>query len=73
MPNTAHMCNLMQPPTVLLTASEVARRLSVSLRKLEQMLHDGEGPRYVRLGGVRRWDWADVQQWLDRHKVGSPE
>ena len=66
-PETAHVCKPVQVPT-LLTARETASRLNVSLRKFEQMVHDGEGPRFARLGGVRRWDWGDVQVWLEMRK-----
>lgn len=64
------MCAIGQCRT-LLTAREVAARLNLSLRKFEQLVHDGTAPRYFKHGSVRRWDWTDVQDWIETRKVGG--
>lgn len=51
--------------TQLLGARELARRLGISLRKLEHMIERGEVPPYVKFGRTRRWRDDHVQQWLD--------
>lgn len=48
----------------LLNAKEIAGLLGISLRKLEQMISEGELPEYVKLGRIRRWDEAQIQKWL---------
>ena len=53
------------PP--LMTARDVAALLRISLRRLEQLVAEGEAPRFMRIGRLRRWRRDDVMRWaLDR-------
>lgn len=61
----------------LLTTGDVAGRLGVPPRTLEQWRYLGRGPAYVRVGAHVRYRAADVGQWLDEHRVvpagGGPD
>jgi excisionase family DNA binding protein len=48
----------------LLSAREVAICLSISLRRFEQLLADGVGPPFLRIGRQRRWRRWDVDDWI---------
>lgn len=48
----------------LLTAREVAAVLSISLRKLEQLIVAGDAPGHFRVGRLRRWRATDVESWI---------
>ncbi|QXM25477.1 helix-turn-helix domain-containing protein [Elioraea tepida] len=56
----------------LLSSDEVAEILGVSLRTLERMRIDGQGPAYVRLS-PRRIAYAerDVIEWIERRRHRS--
>jgi prophage regulatory protein len=58
-------------PKDLLTAREVAARLSISIRTVYRMLDRGQFPRPIRLGrrGVR-WKTTDVQRYLEGLQPG---
>jgi excisionase family DNA binding protein len=47
----------------LLTASEVADRLSVKESWVREATRDGRLP-HLRLGRYRRYHWPHIQQWL---------
>jgi predicted DNA-binding transcriptional regulator AlpA len=56
----------------LLTKSELARALKVSVRTIDRYVSEGGGPPYVRIGrgrGQLRWRWGDVLEWLREHRV----
>lgn len=58
-------------PKDLLTAREVAARLSISPRTLYRMLSRKQFPPPVRLGRKWvRWKTTDVQRYLDALKPG---
>ena len=62
----------MKTPTVdspLLTRDEAARYCRVSLRTFDRQVAS-EVPR-VRIGCRCLYDKKDIDQWLERHKVGS--
>lgn len=44
----------------LISVKEVADRLSVSDRTVRRL-----PIRFIRVGGQRRYDWSDVQKYLD--------
>ena len=48
----------------LLTARAVATNLGCSLRKLERHRARGDGPPYVRVGGLIRYPLRDLEAWL---------
>ncbi|HJT78820.1 MAG TPA: helix-turn-helix domain-containing protein [Gemmataceae bacterium] len=50
----------------LLTAREVAHRLSIGVRTLYSMVRRGEFPKPIRPGKrLVRWKAADVQRYID--------
>ena len=49
----------------LLTATELARLLNVSLRHVWQLHGTGRLPKPVRLGRSVRWPRHDVIDWID--------
>lgn len=50
----------------LISAKQLADRLGISLRSLEQLISRHAAPKYIWLGGVRRWDPERVEEWLQR-------
>jgi excisionase family DNA binding protein len=60
-----------EPGEVLLTASQVARRLSVSRNWVYQAVEDGRLP-YRRLGpgGPIRFVASEIDEWLDAQRRG---
>jgi predicted DNA-binding transcriptional regulator AlpA len=55
--------------TLVLTESETAQQLGISISGLRTWRNSGSGPRYVRLGRLIRYLARDVQSWLDDHAV----
>ncbi len=47
----------------LLTAKDVACFLQVSLRRFEQMVASGDAPEHLKIGRLRRWRPADIEEW----------
>ena len=55
---------------LVLTESEAARQLRVSVTGLRKWRRDGTGPRYVRLGGrLIRYRVPDIENWLESNAV----
>lgn len=48
--------------TRLATIKDVAERLSVSVRTVQKL-----PIRFIRVGIQRRYDWADVEKYLNSH------
>ena len=48
----------------LLTTDELADKLDVSPRTLQDWRHRGEGPPFVKLGDCVRYKWSAVEQWM---------
>ena len=62
-----------EPPKDLLTAQEVARRLSIGVRTLYRMAGSGVVPRPVRFNRkLIRWRAADIERYL-RELPPDPE
>lgn len=55
----------------LATTGEVARYLRLNSRTLGNWAYQGKGPRFVKIGGVRRYAWSDVQAWVEAQKEGG--
>ncbi|WP_234730184.1 helix-turn-helix transcriptional regulator [Acidocella facilis] len=56
--------------TILMTRKDAAAYLGVSLRYMEQLATDGEGPRYYVLSPkIIRYALADLEAWLDASKI----
>jgi predicted DNA-binding transcriptional regulator AlpA len=50
---------------LLLTESETARRLGVSVSGLRKWRREGQGPRFIRLGSrLIRYSVPDLDAWL---------
>jgi excisionase family DNA binding protein len=50
----------------LKTPEEVAERLKVKTRTLQDWRSNGRGPQFVRIGRFIRYRDADVDAWLNR-------
>ena len=49
---------------VLLTPSQVATMLQVSVKTLYNMKYKGQGPDTVKIGRLTRYRSADIDAWL---------
>jgi excisionase family DNA binding protein len=54
----------------LLDAKEVAERLSVPVSWVREQTRLGAIP-HIRLGRYVRFEWSEVEAWLERQRVGS--
>jgi hypothetical protein len=59
-------------PALVATEEEAARMLRLSVRTMQRLRLDGDGPRFVRLTG-RRIGYAigDLQAWVRARSVAS--
>ena len=55
---------------VLLSASELAQLLSVSLRHIRKMNTEGKLPKPIYLGHSVRWSLKDIESWIS---AGAPK
>jgi len=55
----------------LMTASQVATLLAVSLRRFEQMVAAQSAPPHLRIGRLRRWQQHAVEHWLMQQAAGA--
>jgi predicted DNA-binding transcriptional regulator AlpA len=56
----------------VLTESEIARVVGVSVSGLRNWRREGSGPPYIRIGSrLIRYSAHDVQAWLDERKEGG--
>lgn len=53
----------------LASKEEVAEILGVEPRTLDNWASLGKGPVYVKVGGLKKYDLADVRQWVEARKV----
>jgi predicted DNA-binding transcriptional regulator AlpA len=58
-----------QEQLLLLNERETARRLAISAALLRKWRRLGEGPQYVRLGRVIRYDCKTVEEYVRAHAV----
>lgn len=49
----------------LLKIADVAAKLNISVRMLEELILQGKAPPYIRLGRLRRWHPEQVNAWID--------
>ncbi|WP_425333288.1 helix-turn-helix transcriptional regulator [Acidovorax temperans] len=47
----------------LLSATQVSSYLGISKRSLETLVAKGEGPRFLWVGGQRRWAQQELIDW----------
>ena len=52
----------------LLTESEMAHRLGVSISGLRKWRERHVGPKFIRLGRLIRYSVTDLEAWLDANK-----
>lgn len=51
---------------MILTKKQAAEHLGVSVRTLETMMHNGTGPRFVKLGKkLVRFRQTDLDTWIE--------
>ncbi|MDQ7910238.1 helix-turn-helix domain-containing protein [Phytohabitans sp. ZYX-F-186] len=55
----------------LASTEEVASFLKITPAALLQMRHAGLAPAATKVGTRLRWDWADVDRWIDHKKSTS--
>ena len=53
-----------------LSASDLAKRLGVSLRHIRRMDSSGRLPKPIRLGASIRWPISEIESWL---QAGAPD
>lgn len=54
----------------LATTNEVADYLNVRPGTLDRWASDGRGPAFIKIeNGRRRYEWADVREWVESRKV----
>ncbi|MBU0589214.1 MAG: helix-turn-helix domain-containing protein [Gammaproteobacteria bacterium] len=61
----------------LMSAFEVATYLGISKRSLESLLARGDGPRFIKIGNLRRWQQEELVHWTlqkmeERPMEGAP-
>ncbi len=57
--------------TRLLTQRQLAEMLGVTPRSLERWRETGDGPPFLRVGGLVRYTPADVSGWLETRRRTS--
>lgn len=53
----------------MIDATTLATHLGVTVRTIRRKVADGEIP-YIRLGGIIRFDLAEITAWIDAARVG---
>lgn len=53
----------------LATSKQVAAYLGVHPQSMDRWASRGEGPPFVKLAGIRRYDWADVRAWIESNRI----
>lgn len=56
-------------PCQLLSARELAQRLSLSKRQIFRLNSSGKIPKPVRIGGSIRWPQSEIKRWI---AAGAP-
>lgn len=55
----------------LMSEKELARFLGISLSSVKRLRASGEGPPFVRIGRVVRYDPEQVRAWLREREEGE--
>ncbi len=61
----------MPEPDDLLTTAELARALRVNERTVRKWRNENSGPPVLWAGGVARYRWSEVEEWLRRRREGG--
>ena len=59
-----------EPSVRLLDVAEAAARLGVTVRFVRRLVAERRIP-YVKVGKFVRFDPADVERWIDEHRIGQ--
>jgi excisionase family DNA binding protein len=51
-------------PAVLITIEDLATILGCSTRHVHRLVNSNRIPRPIKLGALRRWIKADIDQWI---------
>ena len=54
----------------LLTITEVAERLGVTVRHVRRLVHERRIP-FIKWGHLLRFDPDEVEAWIRRHHIGA--
>jgi predicted DNA-binding transcriptional regulator AlpA len=55
-------------PRKLLDERDVAELLGVAVSTVSKMRYQGIGLAFVKVGKITRYQWSDVQEWLDQQR-----
>ena len=55
----------------LATSREVAEYLKVHPQTMDRWASAEQGPPFSKINGQRRYDWADVKDWVEARKAPS--
>jgi predicted DNA-binding transcriptional regulator AlpA len=58
---------------VILSESDLARRLDVSVSGLRKWRRESTGPKFIRIGRLIRYSFCDMQAWLSTRKEGQSD
>jgi predicted DNA-binding transcriptional regulator AlpA len=61
--------NNLKPHSGLLSSSEAAKRLGLSLGHLQNMRSRGKGPDFIQLGRAVRYRPQDIEAYIDTKRV----
>jgi hypothetical protein len=51
------------------TSDQVAEYLHTNVNSLAQMRYRGNGPKFIKVGRLVRYRWADVLDWLAQNTM----
>ncbi|MDA8045683.1 MAG: helix-turn-helix domain-containing protein [Actinomycetota bacterium] len=54
----------------LLTIEQLAEQLATSIRHIRRLVAERRVP-YIKVGGLVRFDPAEVQEWIDQRRVAG--
>ncbi|GGP23233.1 helix-turn-helix domain-containing protein [Silvimonas iriomotensis] len=51
---------------MFMEAKDVAQLLCISVKTLDKIIGQHEGPPFLRVGRIRRWRREDVLEWIEQ-------
>ena len=66
MPNMAHFETLVEPDRQLLTKKQTARYLGISIKTLDRLERQSQGPGRFRVGMQVRYSLDRILRWLEQ-------
>jgi len=58
-------------PSRLLDTKEVAAAIGLNVKTLENWRIAGNGPRYIKVGRLVKYDIVDIEAWKNARRVNS--